>query len=74
MLYNGSVTTLHIKGGVVGQPRRLRQNWAFHSTMAQYYRKHHAGRNVLLDGLVYVGIGAKFGVSVVRSGVTRARR
>ncbi|MGH2839397.1 MAG: glycosyltransferase family 2 protein [Solirubrobacteraceae bacterium] len=74
VLYNGSVTTLHIKSGVVGHPRRLRQNWAFHSTMAQYYRKHHAGRNALLDGLVYAGIGVKFGASVVRSRLTRPRR
>lgn len=71
VLYNGRIVTLHVKGGVAGAHRRLRQNWAFHSSMGRFYRKHYSGKNALLDGLVYAAIGAKFGVSAMRSGLTR---
>jgi N-acetylglucosaminyl-diphospho-decaprenol L-rhamnosyltransferase len=74
VMYNGAVTTLHIKSGSTGRPRRLRHNWAFHAAMVRYYRKHHGGRNVLLDGVVYAGICARFGASVMRTGIARARR
>jgi N-acetylglucosaminyl-diphospho-decaprenol L-rhamnosyltransferase len=71
VLYNGQVTTLHIKGGTVGSPRRLRQNWAFHTSMGRFYRKHYAGKSSLLDSLVYAGISAKFGVSTIRNAAAR---
>ncbi len=71
VLYNGQVTTLHVKSGAAGTHRRLRQNWAFHSSMGRFYRKHYAGENALIDGVVWAGIGAKLGLSVLRSGLAR---
>jgi len=59
VLYNGRVTTLHLKGAIAGTPRRLRHNWAFHSSMGRFYRKHYSGGSARLDGLVYAGVVAK---------------
>ena len=72
VLYNGAVTTLHVKGGVAGGHRRLRQNWAFHRAMGRFYRRHLAGDAVLLDLAVYAAIGAKFLASALRSAAVRA--
>jgi GT2 family glycosyltransferase len=71
VLYNGQVTTLHVKSGAAGAHRRLRQNWAFHSAMGRFYRKHHAGQNRLLDGVVLTGICVKFGFSALQCGLAR---
>jgi N-acetylglucosaminyl-diphospho-decaprenol L-rhamnosyltransferase len=67
VLYNGRVTTLHVKGATAGSHRRLRQNVAFHHAMGRFYRRHIGGRHALLDGVVYTGIVAKLGFSVCRS-------
>jgi len=70
--YNGRVTTLHVKGATTGAHRRLRQNLAFHRSMGRFYRRHVGGANALLDGVVYLGIGAKLAASVSRSAIVRA--
>lgn len=71
--YDGSVSFLHVKGGTSKEKghRRLRQNMAFHRGMGRFYRKFHAGRNPLLDTAVYLGIGAKLSVAVIRSSIAR---
>ena len=74
VLYNGTVTMLHVKGATAGTHRRLRQNAAFHQSMGRFYRRHLGGDHVLLDGAVYAGIGAKLTLSVCRSALARARR
>jgi hypothetical protein len=51
--------------------RGLRTNVAFHRAMGRYYRKFHGGSHPLLDMLVYLALGAKLGVSVVRSACAR---
>lgn len=71
VLYNGRVTTLHVKGATVGSPRRLRQNAAFHLSMGRFYRRHVGGEHVLVDGIVYAGIGAKLGFSICHSLLAR---
>lgn len=72
VLYNGRVTTLHVKGATAGAHRRLRQNAAFHQSMGRFYRRHLGGENAALDLAVYAGIGAKFGVSALQSALARA--
>jgi GT2 family glycosyltransferase len=74
VLYNGEVSTLHVKSGSAGSQRGLRQNWAFHGAMGRFYRKHHAGRHALLDLVVYTAIVAKFGASAVGSAIARGIR
>jgi len=74
VLYNGEVTTLHVKGATAGSHRRLRQNAAFHQSMGRFYRRHLGGEHALLDGAVYAGIGAKLGLSVCHSALARAAR
>jgi len=74
VLYNGTVTTLHVKGATAGSHRRLRQNAAFHQSMGRFYRRHLGGANTLLDLAVYAGIGAKLAASATHSAVARAGR
>ena len=70
VVYDGRVTTLHVKGGASGQHRRLRQNLAFHRSMGRFYRKHEGGQS-WLDPLVYGGILGKFALSVALSAAAR---
>ena len=72
VLYNGQVTTLHVKGAAAGTHRTLRPNTAFHQSMGRFYRRHLGGRNVALDCAVYAGIGAKLGLSICHSLLARA--
>jgi N-acetylglucosaminyl-diphospho-decaprenol L-rhamnosyltransferase len=71
--YDGGTTILHVKGGVskIKRHRGLRANVAFHRGMGRFYRKFQAGRQPVLDGAVYAGIGAKLLVSATRSAVAR---
>jgi N-acetylglucosaminyl-diphospho-decaprenol L-rhamnosyltransferase len=77
ILYDGSVSILHVKGAASvvdtrrGRHRGFAQNVAFHRAMGRFYRKFHGGSNPLLDGLVYLALGAKFAVSVTRSALAR---
>jgi GT2 family glycosyltransferase len=74
VLYDGRVTFLHVKGGTTVSERGyrgLRHNVAFHRSIGRFYRKFYAGANPLLDIAIYLAIGAKLAVSVVRSTVAR---
>ena len=74
IVYDGRVSTLHVKGGTTrGEKKRrgLRHNVAFHRSMGRFYRKFEAGRNPLLDICVYLGIAAKLAISVARSTIAR---
>jgi len=73
--YEPSVTAMHAKAGSSGAIRGLRLNAAFHYGMARFYRAHYAGgRNPLLNGVVYAGIGVKLAISAVRNAFRRAAR
>jgi GT2 family glycosyltransferase len=70
--YEPGATAMHLKAGSSGPLRSPRLNYHFHRGMARFYRSHYApGRNPLMNGFVYAGIGAKLAASVVR---TAARR
>jgi N-acetylglucosaminyl-diphospho-decaprenol L-rhamnosyltransferase len=73
VVYDGRVSTLHIKGGTTVKKRHrgLKHNYAFHRSMGRFYRKHDAGKNPLLDLCIYLAIGVKFFVSACRSTVAR---
>jgi GT2 family glycosyltransferase len=74
VLYDGRVSSLHVKGGTTkGRKKRrgLRHNVAFHRSIGRFYRKYNAGRNPLLDACVYLALGVKLAVSVVRSTIAR---
>lgn len=78
VVYDGGATVLHVKGALSVHARGRRRhrglctNLAFHRAMGRYYRKFHGGAHPLLDMLVYLALGTKLGVSVLRS--TLARR
>jgi GT2 family glycosyltransferase len=74
VLYNGRVTTLHLKGATAGAHRRLRQNVAFHRSMGRFYRRHVGGEHALVDAAVYAGIGVKLVLSAGGSALARAAR
>jgi GT2 family glycosyltransferase len=71
--YDGTVTAVHLKGASSGRRRGPRLNWHFHRSMAVFYRKHEAGRQVGLDALVYAGIGAHLAASIVAGALPRWR-
>jgi GT2 family glycosyltransferase len=71
--YEGRTTVIHVKGGATVRRghRSLRHNYAFHRSMARFYRKFHARERPLLDAAVYGAIGIKFVVSAARSAIAR---
>jgi hypothetical protein len=73
VVYDGRVSSLHVKGGTTVKKRHrgLRHNVAFHRSMGRFYRKFYAGRNPLMDVVIYLAIGAKLTVSICRSAVAR---
>lgn len=71
VLYDGSVSVIHVKGGSAGQHRRPRQNIAFHRGMGRFYRKWYAGDKLIVDVAVYCGILGKLAISLTRSAVGR---
>lgn len=75
VLYDGSTTAMHVKGGASKRKghRPLRANVAFHRSMGRFYRKFYGGRNAAADLSIYLAIGGKLAVSVLRSAVGRAR-
>lgn len=65
VFYEPAGVALHVKGASSGARRAPRQEIAFHRGMARFYRRFDAPRsNPLLNAAVYVGIGAKLGVSL----------
>ena len=74
MLYDGTATFVHVKGGTAGAHRALRQNVAFHRGMGRFYRRFDAPRShPLLNAAVYAGIGAKLGVSLAITAAANLR-
>ncbi len=73
--YEGTTTVIHVKGGATVRRghRGLRHNYAFHRSMARFYRKFYAGRRLPLDVAVYAGIAVKFVVAATRSTIARRR-
>lgn len=71
VLYDGTVTAIHVKGGTAGKHRALKQNLHFHRGMGRFYRRHRSGSNPLVDLAVYAAIGAKFVVSAGRAQLAR---
>lgn len=74
VLYDGSVSMIHVKGGTAGRHRRIKQNVAFHRGMGRFYRKWYAGDRPWLDVLVYAGILGKLALSLIRNAVERRTR
>jgi GT2 family glycosyltransferase len=65
VFYEPAGVALHVKGGSSARRRALRQEIAFHRGMARFYRRFDAPEsNPLANAAVYVGIGAKLGVSL----------
>ena len=70
--YEPTVAITHIKAGTSGKNRKPRLNYAFHYGMYRFYRKHYASsRNAAVNAAVYLGIGVKLALSVVRSAAAR---
>src|SRR6201999_1503533 len=65
VFYEPAGVALHVKGGSSGRRRAPKQEIAFHRGMGRFYRRFDApAANPLLNAAVYVGIGAKLGVSL----------
>ena len=65
--YEPSATVVHVKAGTSGPIRNARLNRAFHYGMYRFYRKFYAPhRAPIVNGFVYLGIGLKTAVSLVR--------
>ena len=75
--YDGRVTVLHVKGGVTvsergaARHRAVPQTIAFHRSMGRFYRKFYAGRQPLLDPVIYLAICVKAAIAVGRSVAAR---
>jgi GT2 family glycosyltransferase len=73
--YEPTVTALHRKSAVVGRPRRPRISWAFHHSMAIFYRRHYAPHRAWpANALVYVAVYGRFAAQVVAGALVRAWR
>jgi GT2 family glycosyltransferase len=65
VFYEPAGVALHVKGGSSASRRAPKQEIAFHRGMGRFYRRFEAPEaNPLLNGAVYVGIGAKLGLSL----------
>lgn len=77
VVYDGGATVLHVKGALSvvrrgrARHRGVRTNVAFHRAMGRYYRRFHGGRRPALDLLVYLALGCKLAVSMLRSAIAR---
>ena len=70
--FEPAATVVHVKAGTSGTHRSLRLNRAFHYGMFRFYRDHYAPhRNPALNGLVYVGIAARFTLAATRDSLAR---
>ena len=70
--FEPTATVVHVKAGTSGTHRSLRLNRAFHYGMFRFYRDHYAPhRNPALNGLVYVGIAARFTLAATRDSLAR---
>ena len=61
VVYDGSVTALHVKGASSGKRRSLRLNYHFHRSMAIFYQRHLAPSNQnVLNMMVISAIWIRF--------------
>lgn len=58
VVYDGSVTAIHHKGGSSGAVRAPRTNWHFHTSMWRYYRTEPRREPLVKRMLVATGISA----------------
>ena len=76
VLYDGRVSIVHVKGGTHvhrvnrSRHRGLRENAAFHRSMARFYRKFY-DRGRLRALAIYLSIGVKLAIAVARSPLAR---
>lgn len=61
VVYDGTVSALHLKGASSGRVRAPRLNYEFHRSMVIYYLKH-LRTNAALDALVVSGVWCRFAV------------
>jgi N-acetylglucosaminyl-diphospho-decaprenol L-rhamnosyltransferase len=74
VFYEPAAVALHVKGGSSGGRRAPRQEIAFHRGMGRFYRRFDApDSNPLLNAAVYLGVGAKLAVSLLRTALGRGR-
>jgi GT2 family glycosyltransferase len=72
VFYEPAGVALHVKGGSSAGRRAPRQEIAFHRGMGRFYRRFDAPQHSpLLNAAVYAGVGAKLGVSLARSAISR---
>lgn len=75
VLYEPAGTVLHVKGGTSGDRRGIKQEIAFHRGMGRFYRRYDASdKPAPLNLLVYLGIAAKLGLSLLLTGLSRLRK
>lgn len=61
IVYDGTVTALHVKGACAGRRRSLKLNYHFHRSMAIFYRHHLAdSKPRLVNGFVLASIWIRF--------------
>jgi N-acetylglucosaminyl-diphospho-decaprenol L-rhamnosyltransferase len=72
--YEPDAVALHHKAGSSGPSRNPRLNYAFHSGMYRFYRKHYAANSPkLVNATVYLGIAVKLSISSLRAAAERLR-
>jgi N-acetylglucosaminyl-diphospho-decaprenol L-rhamnosyltransferase len=75
VFYEPAAVALHVKGGSSAERRASRQEVAFHRGMGRFYRRFDApGASGLLNLAVYLGVGAKLAISLIRTGLARGTR
>lgn len=73
VLYWPHETVVHVKGGIAGQHRAWRTNFAFHHAMWLFFHRHQAASYPALVRLaVWTAIWLKLGVSATRSITARS--
>ena len=73
--YEPGARATHTKAGTTGGRRDARLQIAFHRGMGRFYRKHYAvSHAAAFNALIYLGIGAKLGVSLLGGALNSARR
>lgn len=72
VFYEPAGVALHVKGGSSASRRAPKQEIAFHRGMGRFYRRFDAPEhNPLLNAVVYAGIGAKLGVSLAITALSK---
>ncbi|HEX6115850.1 MAG TPA: glycosyltransferase family 2 protein [Solirubrobacterales bacterium] len=70
--YEPAAVVVHVKAGTSGPIRNAKLNRAFHYGMFRFYRKFYAPhRAPIVNGFIYLGIGVKLAVSLVRGAFAR---